>query len=419
SLDLSSLQAVGGVTTDSGYTNLVLDGSTATVGPLQSANRLGVTLTNGAAMTIGGFAGDAALTNSGFVVSGGSKLDASRLVGSLNESGLNASTFLNASGAGSLINLSGLRTLDVGSNGPNGNAIQASSGAKIDLSGVTSLQPPVNSAAISINASGGSIDLSSLQTINGIPVGQSVRGSAGAGNALLTGGPGQVAFNVSGAGSLLLHGMAVGSGVHFNLTDTGSTLTLNGGLTLLAGSTLSAGSGTQVDVDGSYSFQQTVESQVATDLATLAMTNAGGHVVEVGGKDNGRPTGTGTVTSNFAWGQLDVGQAGTANTVELADLVDNGNRTSTSAEALYLNGGSGVSGLHILGGSTLVLDRVDLYSMENGQWTYINGLFGAGVTRIAYDQGYIALVPEPGSLALLLSGLGLVGIRLRRAKVRE
>ncbi|MBS0447137.1 MAG: hypothetical protein JSR59_14455, partial [Proteobacteria bacterium] len=76
-VDLSSLQTVGGVTTDTGYTNFVLDGSSATVGPLQKANRLGVTLKDGSTMTLGGYGGSATVTNSGFVVSGGSKLDAS------------------------------------------------------------------------------------------------------------------------------------------------------------------------------------------------------------------------------------------------------------------------------------------------------------------------------------------------------
>ena len=46
-IDLSSLQMLGGAIINSGYTQFNLDGATTTVGPLQKANRLIVSLAKG------------------------------------------------------------------------------------------------------------------------------------------------------------------------------------------------------------------------------------------------------------------------------------------------------------------------------------------------------------------------------------
>ena len=144
-----------------------------------------------------------------------------------------------------------------------------------------------------------------------------------------------------------------------------------------------------------------------TDFATLAFSGGGLDRLEVGGQHLGSlPQPGGAVTGNFAIGQLVVGQAGQVTNVMLADAIDNGHRNPT--EALYLNGSSSANGLHILGGSTLALDHLDLYTMDSGQWIHVNDLFTGGKTVIAYDQGYISLlsaVPEPGTWAMWAAGL--------------
>jgi hypothetical protein len=401
-INLSALQTLGGVTADSGTTTFNLDGATAELGPLQKANRLIVNLQNASTMTLGGYAGAASVSNSIFSVAGGSRLNASSLLGTLSEPGLGNNTLLSAAGNGSLLDLSGLQTLDAGQSSAYNEYVTATSGAKINLAGVKTLIAPISGVAVTFTAnSGANIDLGGLQTISNAS--------------------GQVNFNVASAGSLLLHGLNANPGVHFNLSDAGSQITVKGSLALLNGSTMAAGAGTTVAVSGNFSFQQTVESQMNLDAATLALDGSGGQALEIGGKHIGLPTAGSLVGSNFAIGVLDVGLSGAATVVSLQDAIDNGNRSGGS-EALYLNGSAGGNGLHILGGSILALDNLDLYTVQNGLWVHINDLFTNGVTKIAYDQGFIELgaattlpVPEPGTWALLTLGLAAIGWRRRES----
>jgi hypothetical protein len=398
-IDLSSLQALGGLTADSGSTVFNVDSATTTVGALEKANRLFVDLRNGSSMNLGGYAGTADITNSVFNVAGGSKLNAAALVGTLNERGFSNVTLLSAAGNGSVLDLSGIKTLDVGQAGGSNDYITATSGSKINLAGVTTLIAPVNAGVgiIFTANSGANINLASLQTIVNT-----------------TGG--QVNFNIASAGSMLMRGINAGPGVNFNLVDAGSKLTVAGSLAMLTGSTMVAGAGSAINVSGGLSFQQKVASQFNLDASTLTFDGSGGQTLEIGSKRIGLP-GVGTVVaSNFAIGQLFVGQTSGATVLSLTDLIDNGNRAG-GAEALYLNGSGNVNGLHILGGSTLALGNLDLYTTQSGQWIHINDLFTNGVTTIAYDAGFITLttapVPEPGKLATLLAGLGIVAARRR------
>ena len=311
-------------------------------------------------------------------------------------SGLAGATILNAGGAGSLVNLSGVKRLDAGHNSVYSSYITATSGAKIKLSGVTSLIAPSSNAALVFAANGGAnINLASLQNVSN----------------------GKVNFNVASAGSLLLHGIDAGPGVNINLSGAGSSLTVAGSLAMLAGSTLAAGAGTRIDISGSGSFEQTVESQMNLDLATLGFSGSGAHWLEIGGRRNGTPASAAPVLGNFAIGQLVVGQANAAATwVQLVDAVNNGNRVGTTGEALYLNSDADGNGLAILGGSTLVIGSLDVYTYQSGQWVHLNALFKPGETKRPYDHGFVSLtpVPEPRTMAMLLAGLGFVAWRQRR-----
>jgi len=399
-IDLSQLQQTAGLTLNTGNTNVGADAGTVLLGPLQKANRLFVNLQNGSLMTVGGYGGVADISNSTFTVAGGSRLDGATLKGDYSVRGFTGGTVLSASGAGSVLDLSGLRSIDSGAANVNFayvNTLAAADGAQIKLAGVTAVATPQSASnALTFSAVGkASIDLSALQTFSN---------------------PGQLNFNVNTGGSMQLHGMSAGQGVHFNLADADSTLAFGGSLALLSGSTAVGGAGTRISTSGSFSFQQTVESQVNLELATLQLVGSAPQTLEVGGKRLATLSGVTLVHDNFALGQLQVGRDGVAGTVTLVDAIDNGNRSSP--EVLYLNGGTGVEGLRILGGSTLVLAGLDVYALHGGQWSHINDLFTAGQTTIAYDQGFIRLdvaaVPEPGSLALLLAGLGAIALRRRR-----
>ena len=221
---------------------------------------------------------------------------------------------------------------------------------------------------------------------------------------------------MTSAGSLLLHGIQAGPGFNFNFTGAGSSLTVAGSLALLSGSTLSAGSGMRMDISGDFSFAQTVEPQMNLDLATLAFSGSGAHLLEIGGRRTGMPAVAAPVLGNFGIGQWVVGQAHAAATsVQLVDAVNNGNRVGSTGEALYLISDADGNGLAILGGSTLVIGSLDVYTHQTGQWVHLNDLFKNGATKIVYDQGFVSLspVPEPLTVSMLLAGLGWVAWRRR------
>ncbi len=406
-INLAGLQDMAGLTLDTGNTRFSGDNGSFVLGPLQRASRWQVSLQNGATMDVGGWAGSAAISNSSFGLASGARLNGATLVGEYQVRAYTGATLMSATGAGTLMNLSGLHTLDLATpriGGAYTNSISASDRATIDLSGVrTIVTPDSNADALAFNASSqGTIDLRGLQTVT----------SAGGGRLL---------FNASTGGGIVVGGRAYGPGTAFTLTDTGSSLGVAGSLTLLSGSTLSAAAGTRIGISGDYSFQQTAEAQVNTDFAIVTFAGSVAHTLEVGGRRGTSLPGNGSaVTANFAIGQLVLGDS-SAEALTLVDAVDNGNRSSP--EVLYLNGVGGENGLRIRAGSTLVLGGLDLYTTEGGSWVHINDRFVDGITTIAYDEGFISLtavpVPEPRSLALLLAGLGVVAVRRRQQRGAE
>ncbi|MGB2987486.1 MAG: hypothetical protein WBE26_16605, partial [Phycisphaerae bacterium] len=289
-----------------------------------------------------------------------------------------------ASGEGSILDLSSLQSINAGFNdGRNYHftlqRIEATAGGVVDLSSVQSIIGPHqvdDRLEININ-SGGHLDLSSLQSIT----------SAASGS---------VRFDVQSEGSVLVGDLTVTDRVTINLADATTTLDAAGSLLLDSGSSLTAGSAAQVSIGGNFSFQYTNESDLSAQSAIFHFDGSGTQFLEVGGEDVGFPFDDEVL--NFGFGQLIVGRDEQPTTVELLDVIDNGNRTGGDPEALYLYGLGGPNGLRILGGSTLVIHNLQVYTRENGLWIHINRLFDPGVNRISYDEGYIAIVKMPGDL---------------------
>jgi hypothetical protein len=116
------------------------------------------------------------------------------------------------------------------------------------------------------------------------------------------------------------------------------------------------------------------------------------------------------VGPNFGFGQMIVGTDTQTTTVYLRDAVDNGNGhvlCGPGEEALYLLGlpadplepAKIVNGLRILGGSTLVLNGIPLYTIQDGALVDVRSWFPPGQTIITYalnnSNGFIALGSSP------------------------
>ena len=139
----------------------------------------------------------------------------------------------------------------------------------------------------------------------------------------------------------------------------------------------------------------------------LHLDGSGPQFLEVAAEDQGgvgRPA-----ADNFGLGQLIVGTSGAATTVELVDLVDNGNRgvdpdpvDGTSFEAIYLLGldpattnPEGAEGLILNTGSVLRIGCIDTYVFDDTSDTTPRNLaseFDPGVTNsIPFGAGTIEL----------------------------
>ncbi len=291
-----------------------------------------------------------------------------------------------ATGVGSVLDLSSLQSINAGFNdGRNYNLtrqrIEATTGGVVDLSGVESITGPYQPddyLDININ-SGGLVDLSGLQVVT-------------------SANTGRTSFNVQSEGTLLLGDLTVTNKVSISLADATTLVDVSGSLLLDSGSSFTAGSAAEVSIGGNFSFQYTSESDLSAQSAVMHFDGSGVQYLEVGGEDIGFPLDDNAL--NFGFGQMIVGQDMEPTTVELLDVIDNGNRTDGDPEALYLYGLGGPNGLHILGGSTLVIHNLQVYTRENGLWVHINRLFTPGVNRIDYDEGYIAIEYRPGDLNL-------------------
>ena len=160
-----------------------------------------------------------------------------------------------------------------------------------------------------------------------------------------------------------------------------------------AGTTLTVQNGAEVRVGGDYVFEQTVETDIELNAAIVRFEGIGGQQLEVGGTDAGV---AGFLAGNFGMGQMRIGTTTQRTSVDLIDVVNNGNRGGGgAAEALYLYGLGGPAGLRILNNSALVLNGINVYAWDPvaGSQVHLNSLFAPGDLRIPYDDGFLQLAP--------------------------
>ena len=270
--------------------------------------------------------------------------------------------------------------------------IEASVDGMLDLSGLESIIGPGHSTdSLILRANtGGTLDVSSLRSIR----------SASSGRTRL---------EIGQAGKLLLGDLVRTERADFALTDATSTLAA-GDFHLSSSGTVSVAPMATMELTGSWLFSGTSEGSVDLDESILHMKGDGLQFLEVGGLDLDA---NGSSSGNFGIGQLIVGQEDVPTTVQLVDLLDNGNRTPETREALYLYGLPGEDGLVLHPGSTLVLEHLNCYAYLDSNWVHLNALFEGAVTDLPFGDG-VLVVPEPATLALLLAG-GLLGLaRTRR-----
>ena len=285
---------------------------------------------------------------------------------------LASATLFSASDASSLLDLSSLQSIAANFSlysGVQVHTISATNGGAIDLSSVQSVLGPALETQDRLDFvvnTDGTMDLSSLQQV--------------------TTGNGKVQFNVSSGGSMTLGDLVVTPRV--TLSVDGATSQVEAGhLHMDATGSFAVTGGATLTLGGNFGYDFTSEGSFNGTAALLELAGTGPQWLEAGGEDLGV---NGATSGNFGLAQLTVGTAAQATTVVLVDMIDNGNRTSPR-EALYLFGSGGVDGLHVLGGSSLVLGDINVYALIGGTMTHINGLFGAGETSIAFDGGFLDL----------------------------
>ncbi len=300
-------------------------------------------------------------------------------------------TLLRAEGDGSLLDLSSVDIIDAGFNDNGGDyciqQIKALAGGKIDLSGLKTITAPKHGGdrIDFIVGENGELDMSSLININ----------SAGSGKTI---------FDVQ-AGRLIL-----GTYDPVGTTDVGvaginsdpqtATLEIIGDINLNNPNTLNLSEATFI-VGGNLEFSLSNEEKFTAADSIVQFSGSGEQHLEVGGLDldvfvDYLPN------DNYGFGQMIVGQTAKPAVVRLRDRLDNGNGFALcqQLEALYLFGlgEKDPNGLKIVDGSTLILDRINVYTLENDEWIHINKLFLPGENKIAYDDGFIELGWVPGDI---------------------
>ncbi len=161
----------------------------------------------------------------------------------------------------------------------------------------------------------------------------------------------------------------------------------SGDFKLLWPSALSVTDRAVLSVGGDYSPETTDANAVVIEGGTLRMAGMRPQRLEVGGQDRGAG---GAILRNFDMSRLVVGETNRASVVRLVDQVDNGRRGGGgSPEALYLMGLEG-TGLQMLGGSRLVLGDINAYAWVDGAMQHLNALIPAGANSVRFGDGVIA-----------------------------
>ncbi|MBT8439408.1 MAG: hypothetical protein KJO91_06740, partial [Gammaproteobacteria bacterium] len=432
-LDLSSLQnlddgfndANGSVSlhtvTASGGGTIDLSGLVSVIAPARAEDRLvfdladatsTITLTrlasiDGGGQTVFSLIGGShqslpslsSVNNGRFFVSGASTLAANGPLWDYSSASLPGDfTLFSATNPGSVLDLSSLQNLDTGFNDNDGNAsahvLVAADGARIDLSGLVSVTAPARAEDVLelFVADNGAMDVSRLRSITG---------------------SGEVAFVISRGGELRIGDLAAAAATtNIRLNDPDTTLDAAGSLLLERAGTTSPVSlwttpDATVKIGKDFAFDHTDEAQLYLESGVIHFTGTSPQFVEVGGVD----LSTATPTSlNFGFGQMIVGSDTQATTVYLRDAIDNGNGhvlCGPGEEALYLlglqaepaNPAKNINGLRILGGSTLVLNGIPMYTEQDGALVDVRTWFPPGQSVISYDlnnsNGFIALGSSP------------------------
>ena len=367
-----------------------------------------------------------------FVASGGSTLRVPGPGVALSSTGLTRDLFgavttnwsiVEAEGDGTLLDLSGVETLDTGfsrhGNDVNRHHITASAGGSIHLTGLRSLSLPQSAPdQVVVTASGDArIDLSSIESIESVGSG-SGRIDVSGGAAIHLGfleARSPVTATLSGGGTLTARSLRATATTTIALSDPADRVEVDLDLELGTTISIAAPNGGTITVGQSFRYEHDEEDLVALAAASLHMDGSGLQRLEVGGLNVGADPSP-LSNDNFGYGQLVVGRDEQATVVELRDDHNNGNRaTKEDLEALYLFGLGDEDGLRVLGGSTLVLGTVPVYAQVGGAMELLNNRLDAGAPAqpVPFDGGFLV-----GSLdgAFLLSGMlpnrGLANVEL-------
>jgi hypothetical protein len=368
-IDLANLQTISGA---GGYTQFSL--SNGAVQTLPSIQSMGDVFFN---------------------LSGGARLTAAGAPASYSSSGIWWSTpIMTSDGTNTRLDLRAVTTVDAGFNNPNYpgdtqvHTIQAIHGGQIDLRNVATLTAPVQGndrldiiAGTATLSDSSMIDLSSLHWLKG-------------------GGP--IRFIANGNSTLRLGSIYTTKAASITVNDA-ARLEASTHLRLGSAISLNAHAGTQIDINGRFSYGHTnvanmnLSDGTITGGAIVTMHGGGQKVMEVGGVDYGTATFL-LNDGNFGMGRLVVGIDGQPTDVTLFDLANNGHR-SGGFESLYLFGNAGQDGLAINPGSKLVLNDLNAYANIGGTFTNLKDLIPPGQGSVAFDKGYIVLHNLPSTPA--------------------
>ncbi|MCP4936890.1 MAG: hypothetical protein GY927_22475, partial [bacterium] len=333
---------------------------------------------------------------------------------------------MNVSGTGSSIDLSSVQSIDARvapvAWTKNNQFITASDTGIIDLSGVEQISGPSNSNykfEITSQA-GGSIDMSSLNSVNSTGTGL-LRINALDGGQLAVGdlqvNAANTVLQVDGGSLLQMKGLRAGTGaadITLNpsmATGPADVLDINGSADLGSSISITANKGSEVKISGDLSFAHISPSELLLGEAIVNFDGSSGlQLLEVGGTDVGTDVGF-LADDNFGFGQFVVGTESQTSQVLLMDLIFNVSG-GTDPESLYMFGIDGGDGLRILNGSTLFLGDLSAYAFLGAEGGMIDllDLFPTGINKIAFDEGFIVASTVPVPPAIWLFGSAALGM---------
>jgi hypothetical protein len=282
------------------------------------------------------------------------------------------------------LDLSALQSINGGfDDGPNSarvntQRINASNGGLVRLSGLTMISTPLrpeDGVEISAVGTGSDVDVSSLVSVVG---------------------SGRAALAATDGGTLRVGSLAaVPSGSTLSLQGPGARVVAPHDLTPAQTLLVVASPGTAIELGGDLSFSYTDETRFALGQATMKAVGSGTAIdpqrFEIGGRDVDTAANV-LSNDNFGAAAMMIGRPGNPTVVQLRDEIDNGNRSCSDREALYIGdrlSATPVDSLAIGPGSTLALRGLKAYAVVGGQWVLLNGLFSSTADVISFDQGFL------------------------------